>query len=381
MPKTDLSFKVDRLGKLASFNLAFGAALVLSAVIPIGVSTLNALELTSLTRALKSDQRIILLAITGYWLPAVLIFIVLRLTKLSCFLKTSKTSQTIILTANILILLFVVVRALAATVPGGGMGFIVASYSKFVFIPVWILLAAGFSMVAYNSLKPIPLRKNEGSLNSSVASEFIFGVTLIILPLAYIATFPINKMISLSNSFSSLCDSAEIVVIEPATGTKSVFLDPDSFTSITTSTQAATRPVGEFLLNQSFLEFVERPASKRSGLKGKAQYERISIAGKRILKSVRGSTAQTQFVYEPIHHVTAEYKIVPTLLNIESSEELKLGGSRIDIRRRVDDHLIAYAQYYWNNTEFQVCPQEVHNGLFFYHFITGALGVKNPEVP
>lgn len=86
-------------------------------------------------------------------------------------------------------------------------------------------------------------------------------------------------------------------------------------------------------------------------------------------------------MYEPVEELTAEYEVRPTRLTLDQGAELGLGGARIEIRRRLDNHLVAYAQYYWNNREFRACPQESHSGMFIYHFVAGALGVKNPEGP
>lgn len=129
------------------------------------------------------------------------------------------------------------------------------------------------------------------------------------------------------------------------------------------------------------MEYLERPATKESGIEGKAKYERVSTIGERVLRAKPGSTAETQYVYEPTEEITAEYEIRPARVNIEHGAELGLGGARIEIRRRLDNHLVAFAQYYWNNTEFKACPEESHNGMFIYHFIAGALNFKNPEGP
>ncbi|MES2826302.1 MAG: hypothetical protein V4732_22095 [Pseudomonadota bacterium] len=180
----------------------------------------------------------------------------------------------------------------------------------------------------------------------------------------------------LSTEYSRLCDSAEIKILEPVKGAKSIVLMPDSFSVMAQGRQTERGSWTAYLLNQSLLDFIERPATKETGIAGTTEYERVSTIGERILRSKPGSNAQTKYVYEPINEITAEYEIHSEKLTLERGAELGLGGARIEIRRRNDGHLVAYAQYYWSNKEFRACPKESHNGLFIYKFIAGALNVE-----
>ncbi len=194
-------------------------------------------------------------------------------------------------------------------------------------------------------------------------------------------TLPVGKIVTLTSEFGRLCQSAEIKILEQTKNVKSIAVLPDMFTFMAQGRGAETTPFSAFLLNQSLLEFVEIPATKSSGLEGKATYQRVSTVGERVLRSPMGSNKVTQFVYEPTDNLTAEYVVRPIPLPLERGSELGLGGARIEIRKRNDNHLVAYAQYYWNNTEFKACPEESHNGMFIYHFVAGALNVKNPDGP
>jgi hypothetical protein len=253
--------------------------------------------------------------------------------------------------------------------------------APFAILPARALLVFGFATLIYKTLKLGQIYSQNCLPQRFTPSDICIVIIALSLPVAFAATLPLFNMITLSTEFSRLCSNAEIKVLEPVRGAKSIALSPDLFSSMAPRLQAETRPAAFFLLNQSLLEFIERPATEKSGIKGKEKYERISTIGKRILRSERGSTAITKYVYEPAKQLTAEYEVRPTKLILKQGAELGLGGARIEILRRADSHLIAYAQYYWNNTEFRACPQESHSGMFIYHFITGALGVKNPEGP
>lgn len=376
MSDSDLATEKPRITNLALANLALGAAFALSSMFSIGAKTLGALGITSVLRLLQPYQQHFLLALVSYWLPAILIYTFFRLTRLACRLRPTKAVHSTILIANLLLVLYVAARIFASRVPGGGGSFAVASMSPLVIFPAWGLLAFGLITLGYKSLR--------SDLASCPAKRFTVSDTVLVafalsVPAAFSMTLPIGKIITLSTEFARLCNSAEIKVLEPVQRAKSIALLPDSFQYMAAGRQAVTEPWTAFLLNQGLLEFLERPATKESGIEGKAKYERVSTVGERILRSKPGSTAVTQYVYEPVEELTAEYEIRPVRINLDQGAELGLGGARIEIRRRLDNHLVAYAQYYWNNTEFRACPQESHNGMFIYHFVAGALNFKNPE--
>jgi hypothetical protein len=366
------------LDSLPLANLALGAAFALSALFPIGAKLLEAVGVMSDLRVLQPYQRHLVLALVSYWLPAIFIYVFLRLTRLASSLRPNTAVHSTIFLANLLLVLYVAARVYASTVKGGGGSFVVVSMGPLVILPAWALLAFGFIALCYLSLRtttPTFATRTQ----RFTTSDSIVVVFASLVPVAIGMTLPIGKMVALSTDFARLCRSAEIEVLHAVKGTKSIALLPDSFSSMAVEQQAETRPWMKFLLNQSLLEFVERPATRESGLAGKAKYERVSTVGERILRSKPGSTAVTQFVYEPVAELTAEYEVRPTPLNIERGAELGLGGARIEIRRRLDELLVAYAQYYWNNTEFRACPKEAHDGLFIYEFVAGTLNVKNPE--
>ena len=362
------------LDSLSLANLSLGAAFALSSLFPFGARLLELVGVMSVLRVLEPYQRHLVLALVSYWLPAIFIYVLLRLTRLASSLRPNTAVHSTIFLANLLLVLYVAARVFASTVEGGGGSFVVVSMGPLVILPAWALLAFGFIALCYLSLRTTASTFATPSQRFTT-SDSIVVVFASLVPVAIGMTLPIGKMVALSTDFARLCRSAEIKVLHAVKGAKSIALLPDSFSSMAVGQQAETRPQMKFLLNQSLLEFVERPATKESGLADKAKYERVSTVGERILRSKPGSAAATQFVYEPAAELTAEYEVRPTPLNIERGGELGLGGARIEIRRRLDNLLVAYAQYYWNNTEFRACPE----GFDVYLFVVDTLNVKNPE--
>ena len=208
-----------------------------------------------------------------------------------------------------------------------------------------------------------------GALLASIPTPFI-------VPLA----FWYYQDFQYRSAYDPLCKDAFVKTIESVNQAKSAAFLPDSFVAPPESTQSEIGGWSIFLLNQSLLEYIERPATEESGLKGKAQFERVRTEGKRIL-SGNNPNERTKYVYEPIDKITAEYVVRPESLVVGHNHDFGLGGARIAIYRREDNKLISRTQYYWSNKLFQSCPVETRGGLFVYHFIAESLNVKNPEGP
>ncbi|MCG7945944.1 MAG: hypothetical protein N0C84_06315 [Candidatus Thiodiazotropha taylori] len=168
------------------------------------------------------------------------------------------------------------------------------------------------------------------------------------------------------------CANAEVVFIKDVKPSKSVFIQKDSFTSARKGYQSETRSIGLFLLNQSKLEYIERPIKKENA-RNNPIYERISIQGDRVFRSNGGK--KTKYIIEEVEEITSEYEVKHSRLDFLNEKEDGIGGSRIEIYDRKDNELIAHAQYYWDNKTFKSCPDEAHQGLFVYKFIATALNV------
>ena len=379
-------------GGLALANLSLGASFALYTLFSPGTKVLGYLGVTSLLKILPHYQQHLVFAMVSYWMPALLIYVLVRALRVDRRLRPNVAVHSTIALANVLTVLYAAARIFASTVEGGGASYVVSSLAPFVLVPVWVLLAIGFLTLLVKSAgfagrapippDPRPLTK----------AEALVVACAIAAPVAFAFTLPVGKMITLATQFDRLCKTAEIKVYETVTPQRGIAVLPDSFSYMSPVSVAEALPLAEFLLNQSLLEFIERPATKETGIVGTAKYERVSTTGERVLRSPApigervfrpqpGSSARTQFVYEPTDLLISEYEVRPTRLNVAGGDELGLGGARIEIRRRNDNKLVASAQYFWNKTEFRACPKESQQGLFVYHFVADALNVRNPKGP
>ncbi|MCW8826655.1 MAG: hypothetical protein OQK78_09560, partial [Gammaproteobacteria bacterium] len=157
---------------------------------------------------------------------------------------------------------------------------------------------------------------------------------------------------------------------------KSVALLPDSFSSPYPGQQTSIRNLSKAMLYRTNLEYVERPASVESGIKGSVQFERMRSDAKEERDS-SGQLLQRKYIFEPIESITAEYIVRPKVITIEDSNKSGLGGAEIEVYRREDNKLISRVRYFWSNRLFESCPEKVNRGSYPYHFITESLGMKN----
>lgn len=373
--------ELQTIGSLPLLNLSLGIAFALSSLFSIGPKLLSVLGISSALRLLQPYQQHLLQALISYWLPAIIAYLAFRISRVDSRLRPTPAVHAVILIGNLLLVLYLTARVFASTVQGGGASFAVMSFSPIFIFPAWGLLAFGLFTLARKSFRPTDSLMPNSRPKRVMPSDIALLTVALLGPLGFGMTLPVGKIVTLTSEFGRLCQSAEIKILEQTKNAKSIAVLPDMFTFMAQGRGAETTPFSAFLLNQSLLEFVEIPSTKSSGLEGKATYQRVSTVGERVLRSPMGSNKVTQFVYEPTDNLTAEYVVRPIPLPLERGSELGLGGARIEIRKRNDNHLVAYAQYYWNNTEFKACPEESHNGMFIYHFVAGALNVKNPDGP
>lgn len=376
---TNVISNQSRPTELSLLNLSLGISFLLSSVFPIGKLFLSITGFSTALSALANHEAYVIASIAKYWVPTILLYIGFRVTRIDIRIKPSATTSTLVLIGNILCMLYLSVRIFASTIEGGGPSFLVASFSIFIIGPAILLYVIGF----INLLKKIsstPKQEPENKSSEKLTKhDPIIIILLLLIPIAAFIKLPLGKVVAVKSSYSLACNTAEIKIIEKVSRAKSAALMPDSFTVVARDRKSETGPWSHFILNQSLLEYIELPKPENSELVSSLPLVKMTTTGDRILRSTYGSDQQTQYNFEPISEISAEYIISEKIIPVEHGKELGIGGSRIEIHRRSDNKLIAYAQYFWSNKEFKACPAEAHNGLFVFKFIAEALNVKSPK--
>jgi len=177
--------------------------------------------------------------------------------------------------------------------------------------------------------------------------------------------------------YYSQCKKAEIVFHEKIEPARSVFLSPDLFTYLRKGHPVQTHEHTTIILNQSTLEYIERPPTRRFNNYGKSKYEKISTQGERVLRGP--SKKGTKFIAEPTDAITSQYIVTSTRLDYPRAQANGVGGSQIKVHRISDNKLIAHAIYYWVGRKYRSCPDKAGDSQFIYKFIATALNVINPN--
>lgn len=175
------------------------------------------------------------------------------------------------------------------------------------------------------------------------------------------------------------CRHATVATLEKVEQARSVAFVTDSIMVPSTKDSLAwAKSLAVPLLNQSLVEYIERPATDVSGLKGKSKFERVrNIGGRKIINEP--SEIAANYLYEPIDAMTADFLVKPKSLSVRSDYFEGLGGAQIEIYRRKDNSLISRTQYYWSDTSRDSCPSQTHARNFVLSFISESLSARDPS--
>jgi hypothetical protein len=181
------------------------------------------------------------------------------------------------------------------------------------------------------------------------------------------------------------CGNAKVELIEKVVQANSVAILPDSVLEPPSSTRTAYhQSLSIRLLNHGLFDYVERPVTGMSGLKGIANYERVRIKGeKRVITDTQEYAYN--YLYEPVSAISSEYVVKATELLEPDRTKKALGevkgswGASIEVYRRVDEKVISRAQYYGNDTLRSFCPTIGQPEIFTLSFVLDSLGSRNPK--
>jgi hypothetical protein len=170
-----------------------------------------------------------------------------------------------------------------------------------------------------------------------------------------------------------------VEILEPVKGVKNVAFLPGSVVEPVARRQAETRNWSLLILQGSTLEFIEEPATEWSGLKGKATYERVRVANRKAPGTADDQIRVTEYIYEPLDAITAEYVVSSEQLPIDEGLVGRVGGARLTVFERHGNRTVARIQYFWSNELYRSCPKGTETGTFVRDFIVAALSLGNPK--
>jgi hypothetical protein len=240
----------------------------------------------------------------------------------------------------------------------------------------------GFAIrVGLTLVAPLVLLEMSKILSSILKGSFkikgmqlSLGVCYSIVAMPWITIVALRYYYPIVNfpQYYSLCSKAHITYYSKVDSVKSVFLSPDLFEWAPPRYQSSKNKVGDRLLIETNLKFVEREVVD----------EEVTTIEKIVAVPVKNSkgTGKVEFESSKISRIESEYKVEPKIITVPDSWAKGLGGAIIEVRRIDNGELIASTEYYWDNKNFRACPSESHRHEFITNFIRNALGLSSKEV-
>lgn len=191
----------------------------------------------------------------------------------------------------------------------------------------------------------------------------------IAVPLAAVAVMALYDDVVYGPAFRGLCKHSTVQFVQEIKPAVSVALLPDRILAATRGQQPTGVQLGEALIVNTRLDAVERLP---------LEIDKVPIGTPfvRLTKNARNRASDYPDV-TAIERDEAEYQVVSTQLEIPADLKLRMGGTRVEIRRASDQQLIAFTQYYWDREKFWVCPSVAGESRFLYDFLSDALNVRN----
>jgi hypothetical protein len=216
-------------------NFALGWAFLISAIASPGGKVMSLVFDPAVIRSLPSYQQIIATICANYWIPAALIYLLLKGLRSERYLRPSTGIHALFGIANVVLTLYAGLRVFSAMVPGGGATYALAIIGGIVALPSWLALAVGSAWLAARSMRSDQGRQIDqgvAATDSLFSSGVVVAVLMLIPPTVFFGwvyatnSATIQKVVlanvQKSARFEELCRSTRIDIYRTANDAKSV---------------------------------------------------------------------------------------------------------------------------------------------------------------
>lgn len=207
------------------FNIALTWALLISFHFSAGGKAISIAVPPEALRLLPAYQQYIANIFANYWLPAILIYILLRVVDAQKYLRPSTGIHSLLGAANVLLAIYVCMRIFTSTIPGGGASFALMSLSAYVLIPCKIALYGGTIWLIVRSLRLNYKKITPTKLLSQPLFKSTSGIIALVMlfpPVgyftwAYASNYESIQTVLLKEKkehsrFVELCESAKVTI-------------------------------------------------------------------------------------------------------------------------------------------------------------------------
>jgi len=358
-------------------NIAISLVALTSLVFNPGKLLLSAVFDPILIRDIPAFQKMLAYNFASYWVPATLFYLMLVLTPIGIWLKSTRSIHWSLFIANIILILYLSARVLASTVQGGGVSFLVISYSIVTALPALFLVMFSFVRMIILSIRH---RSADTDAEVFYWGQALKGRSWALVSLAvsipivfafyvgYGEGSPFKEARVRMPVFKEKCQIAGDTIHLKRTGAKGILLDRTfsrRFTKIKDGRITGSRGGGFLdgdLLHRydlPFVELIERSSSQQDD-------ETVTY----YRKYERGSKKDT--VETPI----SEYVVHQTSLTDDRDRSFRITGEKVEIYDRKTQELVASSIYFNSIKDWRFCGDAPGGDYTTSAFIARALNLQ-----
>lgn len=351
-------------------NLSLGLAFGLAALLSPGGRILRLVVDLPVVQSMPPYQAHLLNVAANYWIPAVIVYLVFRLTKAGSWLKPTTGIHATIGIANLLLTLYVAARVLASSVEGGGGSFVVMSFSAFVVLPSWSLLLTGFVWLVARSIRQ---RKENLKRWAFTVWEGTAVLAATAVPVIFVAMLFLGEEGAFrvarqaEKVFQEKCKMAgEKLIKSPPEEVQSLFFEKDYGVNLRVEgANYSSQGMGiilEPMVNSGWLLYGEKPNDRpRKGEDPQKKYRKYA------LRDSKG---------EPVDEITSKYGVFTTDMTNDAEKKIGIHGAETRIVDLASKETIAVSTYFVSNRHRGFCGHAPDGNFYTTDLIRRALNLK-----
>jgi hypothetical protein len=317
----------------------------------------------------------------SYWIPAILIYLILILTRLGSWLKLSGSAYGSIGLANIFVFSLFVARFASSSVPSGGGGIIITVFSLFFIVPAIVLIIYGHVRMIISSIRHNPPKNNEKAfwgykrlnttdrtlLSAALVTPILFGINI-----GYSEGSPFQKARATAPLFEERCkDAIEEVYLFRNDAKNILIADPKWLIVFGYIKNGFYKKYAEgtapFKLLMDFeLDFVESEIYSSS-----TEY----LNGFKYWRFEEGFPADRTKKYAIYEH-TSDYALFLKEITNSQDQESGITGYKMEIIDLRSQEIIASKIYFIHKEQSRICGYAPHTSISEQEFVQRSLNLK-----
>lgn len=359
-------------------NIAIALAFIIATLFKPGQQLLELSIGLPVLETLPVGQAVLVKAIFDLWLPAFLIYVSLRTTRISEKFRPTNGEKVVLFIANSVLILYVCIRGWAYTIPGGGMSLVVGLAAPFTSIPA--LLIDGIVLIKI--LAKSSERTETSTIGFASTAQKIAVLTAGSIPIAYgigMLTIGDASPFALAwrshNRMDELCRTAGEKVVR-------VLSDVDGFYSdnVGGGLYLQIPGVGQMPVYRGKYQGYSLNSviddSDRYVKIGRIKYVEMPLRAKKGDEGPSGQYVRYRKDQEPeyVDNLISQVGVFRTKFTTEEDEKSGLIGYEVAIRILTTGEVTATSRYAFNKKTREFCGFVSNNSFYDSSFLNRAFG-------